>query len=68
MTGEKDFRLSLGINSDILWKTQYDNNLHKIPKIFLFDAASFPASFENPNNSEFFESWHRQSCRKEWPF
>jgi hypothetical protein len=54
MTGEKDFRLSLGINSDILWKTQYDKNLHEIPKIFLFDAASFPASFKNPNNSEFF--------------
>jgi hypothetical protein len=54
MTGEHDFRLTIGINSDILWKTQYDKSLHDIPKIFLFDAARFPASFKNPNKSKYF--------------
>jgi hypothetical protein len=50
MTGEKDFRLTIGINTDLVWLTQYDESLHKIPKIFLFDAASFPSSFKNLSN------------------
>jgi hypothetical protein len=52
MTGEKDTRMTLGINSDLLWKTQCDENLYKIPKIFLFDAASFPTSLNNPINGK----------------
>jgi hypothetical protein len=59
MTGEKDTRMTLGINSDLLWKTQCDENLYKIPKIFLFDAASFPTSLNNPINGkiEHFRIW-----------
>ena len=50
LTGEKNMRLTLGINSDLLWKPLNDEHLYNIPKIFLFNAANFPNSFINPFN------------------
>ncbi len=54
MTGEKDSRLTLDINSDLLWRSLSNRDLHKIPKIFLFDAAKFPSFYKTTKNGELF--------------
>jgi hypothetical protein len=54
MTGEKDSRLTLDINSDLLWRSLSYWDLHKIPKIFLFDAAKFPSSYTATKKGIFF--------------
>jgi hypothetical protein len=52
MTGERDSRFTLGVNSDLIWMTQFDKNLQNIPKLFFFDAALFPPSFGNPRRGK----------------
>ncbi len=54
LTGEKDSRLTLDINSDLLWRSLSYWELHKIPKIFLFDAAKFPSTYKTTKNGKLF--------------